>query len=69
MSNTNHTFHPTAIVAVNEALVVLGQDVLLDELSQTSESCRFLSMRMRFCYAVCNTEAYKVCMRHWVFFQ
>lgn len=38
MSNTNHTFHPTAIVAVNEALVVLGQDVLLDELSQTSES-------------------------------
>ena len=38
MSNTNHTFHATALAAVNEALVTLGQDVVLaaGELSTSS---------------------------------
>lgn len=35
MSNTNPTFHPTALRAVNEALVTLGQDVMLTQLSTT----------------------------------
>jgi len=37
MSNTNHTFHATAVAAVNQALVTLGQDVVLTELSAGSE--------------------------------
>ena len=37
MDNTSHTnFHPTALAAVNEALAVLGQDVVLEELSAAS---------------------------------
>lgn len=37
MSNTSHAgFHATAMAAVNEALTVLGQDVVLDELSTES---------------------------------
>lgn len=37
--NTSHSgFHATALAAVNDALVVLGQDVLLDELSLTSKT-------------------------------
>lgn len=35
--NTSHSgFHATALAAVNEALVTLGQDVILDELSAAS---------------------------------
>lgn len=37
MGNTAHAnFHATALAAVNEALTVLGQDVVLDELSTAS---------------------------------
>lgn len=37
MSNTSHSgFHSTAVAAVNEALVTLGQDVILTELSTAS---------------------------------
>lgn len=37
MANTTHgNFHPTALAAVNEALIVLGQDVTLTELSADS---------------------------------
>nr|DAH80682.1 MAG TPA: tail tubular protein [Caudoviricetes sp.] len=36
MSNTKHTFHATALAAVNEALVTLGQDTTLSELSTDS---------------------------------
>lgn len=35
-SNTNPTFHPSALAAVNQALVMLGQDVVITELSTTS---------------------------------
>ena len=37
MSNTTQTFHPTAVAAVNRALVTLGQDVTIEALSTTSE--------------------------------
>jgi len=37
MSNTIHSFHATAVAAVNEALVTLGQDVMLTELSTSSD--------------------------------
>lgn len=36
MSNTKHTFHATALAAVNEALVTLGQDTTLSELATDS---------------------------------
>ena len=35
---SGNAFHPTALDAVNEALVTLGQDVTLTELSKTSET-------------------------------
>lgn len=36
MSNTVHTYHATATVAVNEALITLGQDVLASSLAMDS---------------------------------
>ncbi len=36
MSNTQHTFHASAVAAVNQALVALGEDRTMEELSTTS---------------------------------
>jgi len=36
MSNTSHTFHPSAVAAVNQALVAIGEDKTVEELSPVS---------------------------------
>lgn len=59
MSNTNHDFHPTALAAVNEALIVLGQDVTLEELSKTSATVN--SRKAAFLY---ETSRMKVLRDH-----